>query len=386
VCALRPDKKFKDGFMKFAIVLGTRPEIIKMAPIIKELERRKIELVLIHTGQHNLETLFKDLKIRNPDYVLDVPPMSVGKFKGNLFKGIFNAAYWSLMLSKSIRSVLKKERPDVLLYEGDTLAIASASIAGRLFLKRPVLGHVEAGLRTGDILNPFPEEISRRIADIFSDLLFAPTKGAAKNLDKLLIRGKVFMTGNTIVDAVTQHKKLSTKKRIKLPKKFGVVFIHRQENIHSKNNLLNLYHLLSNLEEKVIFLEHSSTMQKLKDFNLLEKFKKLENVEFRPLYDYLPFLKIMSKASYVITDSGGIQEEVCSLKVPCIIWRKKTERPEVIEAGAAVLVADDWKQALNHIEDIKKKDAFYKSVKKSKNPFGDGKSAKRIVDISLRYI
>jgi len=351
------------------------------------LEKRRIKTLLIHTGQHNLESLFRDLKIRKPDYILDVPPVSVGKFRGNLFKGIFNASYWSFLLVKSIRTVLKKERPDILLYQGDTLAVAAASIAGHLVFKRPILGHVEAGLRTGDILNPFPEEISRRAADIFSDLLFAPTRGAAKNLkDNFFIRGKIFVTGNTIVDAVSQNLKLSTKKRIKLPKRFGIVFIHRQENIHSKANLLNLYKLLIHLEEKIIFVTHSSMVQKLKDFKLVKKFKKLKNVEFTPLYDYVPFLKLLSKAQYIVTDSGGIQEEVCSLKLPCIIWRKKTERSEVLDAGAAVLVSDDWRLALTYIRDTKQKKGFYRKVKKSKNPFGDGKSAKRIVDIFLKHI
>lgn len=373
--------------IKVAIVFGTRPEIIKIDPVIKELEKKQIETVLIHTGQHNLQSLFKDLKIKQPDYLLDLPPKSAGKFKGSLFKGIGNAAYWSLLIVKKIRRILKKVEPDVLLYQGDTLAIASASIAGRLFLRRPLSGHIEAGLRTGDIFNPFPEELARRIADKTSDFLFAPTAGTVKNLKvDVLARGKIFLTGNTIVDAVLQHVKLTKKKKLSLPKKFGIVFIHRQENVHSKQNLLNLYAVLSRIDEKIIFVKHPTLMQKLKDFDLLNKFERLPNVLFKPFYDYIPFLKVLSNAQYIITDAGGIQEEVCSLRLPCLVWRKKTERQEAIKAGAVVLVDNDWKLTLGYINQIKQKAGFYKKVKKCKNPYGDGKAAERIVKILLRNV
>lgn len=370
--------------MKVAIVYGTRPEIIKIDPVIKELEKRDIDTILVHTGQHNLESLSRDLGIRKPDYTLHLPPESAGKFKGNLIKGLFRAFWWSLVVIKQVRSILKKEKPDVLFYQGDTLAIASASLAGRLFMKRPKLGHIEAGLRTEDIFNPFPEEIARRIADKTSDLLYAPTSVSAANLKRdRLARGKVIVTGNTIVDAVQQHMKIAEKRRVSLPKKYAVVFVHRQENVHSRENLLELYETLSGTRETIIFIEHPTVIQKLEDFGLMEKFRSLKNLKFQPFYDYIPFLKVLSRAEYVITDSGGIQEEVCSLRVPCLVWRTKTERPEAIKAGAAVLLKCRKDAALKRISEIKRKTGFYRNVKTCRNPYGDGRAAKRIIDSIL---
>lgn len=372
---------------KVAIVFGTRPEIIKMAPVIKELEKGGIENILIHTGQHNLESLLKDLSIRIPNYILDMPPESAGRFRGGLLKGLFCATYWSLFVAKTIRNILRDEKPSILLYEGDTLAVASASIAGRSFFKRPILGHMEAGLRTGDILDPFPEELARLIADKVSDLLFAPTMRAVRNLERdSSIRGKIFMTGNTVVDAVLRYSKLINKKKFRLPKNYAVVFIHRQENVHFEKNLLNLSKLLSQVNEQIIFIEHPTTTEKLKDFGLIKQFKELENIKFKPLCEYLAFLNILNNAKYVITDSGGVQEEICSLRVPCLIWRKKTERPEAVRAGASILVGDDWRLALKYIEEVRQKKGFYKRVMASYNPFGDGTASKRIVDIIEEYI
>lgn len=365
-------------------MFGTRPEIIKVDPVIKELEKRNIKTVLIHTGQHNLDSLMKDLKIRKPDYVLDLPPESAGKFKGALASGIFRATKWSFVIARQIRQILKKEKPDVLLYQGDTLAIASASIAGRLVSNRPVLGHIEAGLRTHDMFNPFPEEISRWIADKTSDLLFAATKESVENLEKeRFVRGKILLAGNTVVDAVYAHEKLAEKSRVSLPEKYVVVFVHRQENVHSKEAIENLLEFVSGVKENVIFLEHPTLMQKLSDFGLEKKFRDIKNLRFAPFFDYLPFMKVMKKSICVVTDSGGLQEETCILKVPCIVWRTKTERMEAVRAGSAVLAGNDPGLALKYLGEIKNKGRFYKSVMNAKNPFGDGTSSKRIVDACL---
>ncbi len=372
--------------MKFMVVFGTRPEIIKLAPVIREIEKKGHELVLVHTGQHNLDSLMKDLQLKQADHVLDLPPETAGKFKGNLIKGIFNAGIWTSRIVWQIRNLIKKERPDVLVYQGDTLAIAAASVAGRTVMKRPLLAHVEAGLRTYDLFNPFPEEIARRIAGKFSDIHFCPTEKAADNLRReIKLSDKIYVVGNTVVDAVLQHVKLAEKVKLKLPKYYGVCFIHRQENVHFKDNLLNLYNLLKSVDEKIFLLEHPTLIQKLHDFDLYPRFKQLENVIFRPLMDYLPFLKLMNHAMYLITDSGGLQEESTVLKVPCIVWREKTERPEAVEAGAAKLVGSNYELALDLIKQIKRQEGFYQQVKRAKNPFGDGKTSQRIVKICEKY-
>ncbi len=369
------------------LVFGTRPEIIKVDPVIKELEKRKIQAVLVHTGQHNLDSLLASLKIRKPDYVLDLPPESAGKFKGSLASGIFRAAKWSFMIAQQIKKIIKLEKPDVLLYQGDTLAIASASVAGRLVFRRPVLGHIEAGLRTHELFNPFPEEIARVIADKTSDLLFAATDESVNNLkNERLVRGKVILTGNTIVDAISIHKKLAEKARVRLPKKYIVFFVHRQENVHSKENIKNIFRFIKGVKEKVIFLEHPTLMQKIHDFGLEKEMKSLANLKAVPFFDYLEFMKVMKNSICMVTDSGGLQEETCVLKVPCIVWRKNTERMEAVRAGSAVLVGNDYKLALKYVNEIRQKKGFYKKVRSAKNPFGDGKSAKKIVDACIKEI
>jgi len=368
--------------MKICFVLGTRPEIIKMAPIIKECEKNSIDYFILHTGQHNLVSLIKDLRLPEPEIVLDLPPESAGKFKGSLFAGIFNATKWSLLTASKIRRVLKKKKPDVVLYEGDTLAIASAAFAAKTIWKGPTTGHVEAGLRTRDMFNPFPEEFARWFADKFSDLMFAPTKKSIKNIkEERFIHGKVFLTGNTVVDASLQHLPLAEKIHVDLPKKYCIVFIHRQENIHSKSNLQRLLKTLSSINEEILFIKHPTIMQKIKEFGLMKEFESLPNMHFKDFYDYLSYLKVLNNAEYVITDSGGLQEEACTLRFPCIVWRKKTERPEAVEAGAAVLVGSDVEKTLKIISEIKSKTGLYKSVKAAKNPFGDGHAAEKIIKI-----
>lgn len=379
-------KLFYLVYIMISIIFGTRPEIIKLSPVIRELEKKKINYNLIHTGQHKLDDLIINLGLRKPDIQLDIPSFPTGKFKGHMIKGILSASFWSLQIIKKIRDVIKKEKPNILLYQGDTLAIACASIAAITLKKRPITGHIEAGLRTYNWKNPFPEEISRRIADKFSDLLFAPTKDAIKNLEREKVKGRIFLTGNTIVDAVLQNLSIAKKINLDLPKSYAVVLIHRMENIHSKKIMKNLVKLLMVMNEEIIFLAHDSTIQKLREFRLFDKLKNLTNLKFLPLLPYLKFLKLVANAKYVITDSGGLQEETCILRIPCLIWRKMTERPEAIEAGTAILTNCDINVTLNFIRDIENHGEFYKKVKKAKNPFGDGKAGKRIVKVIVSML
>lgn len=371
--------------MRFLSIVGTRPEIIKMAPVIREINKRGHEHIIVYTGQHNLLSLTKDLGLPKPNELLDLPPASAGKFKGNLVKGIFNAAWWSLTTTLRMRRIFKEYKPEVVLYQGDTLAIACAALAAKSIFRGPMTGHIEAGLRTRNLFNPFPEEFARRFADKFSDLMFAPTKISAANIaEERLIFGKIFVTGNTVVDASLQHLPLAERLKLKLPKKYCVVFIHRQENVHVKENLEHLLALLKGLKDEVLFIKHPTVMQKLKDFGLEKEFLALKHVHYKEFYDYLPFIKVLNHADYVLTDSGGLQEESCTLKFPCIVWRKTTERPEAVDAGAAVLVGDDPKRALRYIKDVHAKGKFYRSVKRAKNPFGDGTSAEKIVELCVK--
>jgi UDP-N-acetylglucosamine 2-epimerase (non-hydrolysing) len=279
-----------------------------------------------------------------------------------------------------IKKILRKEKPEHLIYQGDTLSIACASLAGKFSRRRPRLSHIEAGIRTYNWFNPFPEEISRRIADRFSDFLFAPTELAKRNLLKEHVNGKIVVTGNTVVDATLQNIRLAEKIELALPEEYGVVFIHRQENVHFSDNLKNVLRFLKQVECEILFIEHPSAVQKFIDFGLYGELLSMKHVKRISLQDYLPFLKILKNAQFVLSDSGGIQEEACTLKFPCIVWRKTTERPEAVESGAAMLVGDDYQKALELVDDIKNKGEFYRSVKNSKNPFGDGKASERILD------
>lgn len=369
--------------MRFSLIFGTRPEIIKLSPVIRELDRKNIDYTLIHTGQHNLTDITDELLIRQPDIVLDIPSVTVGKFKGSIIKGIPYASLWSLITTKKINKVIKKTEPDVVYYQGDTLAIACASIAAKFLSSPPLTCHIEAGLRSGSWKEPFPEEISRRIADRFSDLLFAPTEDSKKNLEKEAVKGRIHVTGNTIVDAVFQNVRLIKNIDLEIPKDYALVLLHRQENIHSKKQLENFIKTLQSINKEIIFIGHDSTIQKLKDFNLFNKLKKIKNLKIYPLLSYLKFLKLVTNADFVITDSGGLQEETCILKIPCIVWRMVTERPEAVKAGTAILSYCDTNTAIKYIKDVENHGEFYKRVRKATNPFGDGKAAKRIKDITV---
>ncbi len=353
-----------------AVVLGTRAELIKIFPIMKELDKREIPWTFIHTGQHKIDDLIKELKIKQPDVKLDISEYKTGKFKGNLFKSILDASVWSLKICLKLRKVFQKIKPDFVVCQGDTLATAVAVIADRsIVFKRPKIGHVEAGLRSYDLFEPFPEEISRRISDKFSDFLFAPTKDAIKNLKNEFRLGKIYYTGNTIVDAVNYFipQKIKTRSRTK----YVIAQIHRQENINSYERMKKFVDIITKLPYKVILIVHGNTEYKLKEMNLWNTLRK-SNIKIMKLRGYASFLKLLNSSTGIITDSGGVQEECCILKKPCLVFRQKTERPEAIRAGVATLMID---KDVDDVVSFLKKD-----FRKVKNPFGDGKAAERIVD------
>lgn len=351
------------------IVLGTRAEFIKMFAVMKELERRKIPWTFIHTGQHVIDDLIEEFGIKKPDIQLDFSEEKTGRFKGSLPISILKALFWSLKICIKIRSVLKNPKPKVVLCQGDTMVTAATVIAARSILfKRPKIGHIEAGLRSYDVFEPFPEEISRRIADKFSDFLFAPTKEAAKNLEKEIKIGKVYVTGNTIVDAVYYVIK---KKRKKKEGRYVIAQIHRQENINSIERMKEFVDIVTKLPYKVIFIPHGNTEYKLKKMGLWDMLKK-SNIKISELKGYTEFLNLLNSSVGIITDSGGVQEECCVLKKPCLVFRKNSERPEAIKAGVATLIIG---KDINFIISFLQKD-----FSRIRNPYGDGKAAKRIVN------
>ncbi len=354
--------------MKIAIILGTRPEIIKFSPIIKYLIKTKHKFFVIHTGQHHSKNMtnifFEELRIPQPNYNLKIGSGTHAEQVGRAMI--------------EIEKILFMKKPEIVLVQGDT----NSSLAGALTASKlniPV-GHVEAGLRSWD--ETMPEEKNRIVIDHISKFLFTPTKVSYENLIKESIdKGKIFVTGNTISDVVKENiQKAKSHKdilqRLNLTsKKYILVTLHRQENVDSKRNLANLCLALKMVNEKlgytVLWPIHPRTAKKLMEYkiNTSNGIIKINPVGF------FEFLFLEMNAALIITDSGGVQEEACILNVPCITVRDNTERPETITVGSNVLAGSNPRKKLLILAQ-----SALKSRKTWENPFGEGAS-KNIVDI-----
>lgn len=360
--------------MKIAVILGTRPEIIKMSPVIRELEKRNLDFFVLHTGQHysyNLNKIFfEQLKLPEAKYNVSVGSGSHAEETGK-------------MLIK-IEKVLQQEKPNIVLVEGDTNSVLAAALAAsKLHIK---VGHVEAGLRSYD--RQMPEEINRTLTDHCSDYLFAPTQKAK---DILLGEGipeeKIFVTGNTIVDAIYQNLELANEKRTlnKLetleprtlnlePKQYFLLTLHRQENVDNRERFGSILKGLAKIAIEfclpVIYPIHPRSRKMMKRFNLEPK-----NLELIEPLDFLSFLQLESNAKLILTDSGGIQEESCILGVPCLTLRNNTERPETLEVGSNILAGASPDRILECSRIMLGRENNWR------NPFGDGKAGRRIADI-----
>ncbi len=349
-----------------AIILGTRPEIIKMSPIIRECDKKGIEYFILHTGQHYSyemdKIFFEDLELPSPHYNLDIGSGTHAEQTGKMLI--------------EIEKVLQKEKPDVVLVEGDTnTVLASALAAVKLHIK---VGHVEAGLRSYD--RSMPEEINRVLTDHVSDYLFAPTEIAKENLLKEGIpEEKIFLTGNTIVDAVNQNLRIAGKRENILnklnlnTKEYFLVTAHRQENVDNKERLEGILEGLELIHEDfnlpVVYPVHPRTVKRMKEFGLTS-----ENIKLIDPAGFFEFLQLESNAKLVLTDSGGVQEETCILRVPCVTLRDNTERPETIDVGSNVLVGTESERILEGVKLMLNKE------NKLEKTFGDGNSAIRIIE------
>lgn len=354
--------------MRLCIIIGTRPEIIKVCPLIRFCRSNNISFFVIHTGQHYSyemdKLIFNELELPEPEYNLHVG--------GVPFRFQING-----MVSK-IQNILKKEKCDAVLIIGDTNSMLSGSLVANQ--KGITLAHVEAGLRSHNL--SMLEEVNRIIADNISDFLFAPTENAKKNLiEEGIAKEKIFVTGNTIVDSLQQNIKIAEKK-CDILKKLGlkekgyiVLTAHRKENVDIKERLKNmlegikLVHEVSNYP--IIWPIHPRTAKMIDEFDLSIP-KGVKKVS--PL-GYLEFLQLEEKSRLIMTDSGGLQEEGCILKVPCITLRDDTERPETLDVGSNMLVGVTPEAILEGFKTMSSKKNNWE------NPFGDGKAAERIVSI-----
>jgi len=335
------------------------------------LEKRGTDYFVIHTGQHYSfemdKIFFEELKLPEPKHHLNVGSGSHGEQSAKMIEGI--------------EKIIDLEKPEVVLVQGDTNTVLAGSIVTSKV--SALLGHVEAGLRSYD--RTMPEEVNRVVSDHLSDLLFAPTQNSKENLVKEGISDeKIFVTGNTVVDALFQNLEISQKRfseeAIIPDGKYILVTAHRQENVDDPTKLesiLGSLHALSeSLNVKVLFPAHPRTIKMINRFLL----DNPPGVEIIKPVGYLEFLQLESKASLIITDSGGVQEEACILNVPCVTIRENTERPETVEAGANLLAGTDKEKIVEFAG------RMINSDRKWENPFGDGKSGKRIVNICLERI
>lgn len=369
--------------MKIAVVLGTRPEIIKMAPIIDEISKRNIDLVLIHTGQHYdkemSDNFFKDLEIPQPDFNISVGSASHGKQTGLMMEGI--------------EKILIDENVDIVLVQGDTNAVLAGSlVAAKLHI---AVGHVEAGLRSFDIT--MPEEVNRKASDVCSSMYFIPTEESAVNLlAEDISRKNMFITGNSVVDACFRHLEIAKKKGIQEESLKNIDFdnldnivtltMHRAENVDDENRLMGIINALKELKEaNIIFPIHPRTKKTLQNFGLYDELEALDHIHMiRPL-GYLDFLILQSKSDLILTDSGGLQEEAITLNVPALTLRYNTERPETVTAGGNILVGADTDVIVGFARKILENNDFAESMKNAKNPYGDGNSAILTVDAIEKF-
>ena len=352
---------------KLLFFVGTRPEGIKMAPLINTFKQASFITKVCNTGQHKElldQTLnFFDIK---PDFDLAImsPNQSLEKLTSRLLT--------------SISELLDIEKPDLIFVHGDTTTCFVSSLSA--FYKKIPIAHIEAGLRTNNKFSPFPEEINRVIVSRLADFHFAPTELEKDNLlNDGIVPKKVFVTGNTVIDALFETIKL-----IKTEgdhEKLILITGHRRENF--------------GIGFKNIFSAIKSLANKYKDYNFVypvhpnpnvkeiaeEYFSSLTNVNLIPPADYPQFVSLMKKSYLIITDSGGIQEEAPSLGIPVIVTRETTERPEAVSSGTVILVGNDPKKLEDQVNKLIENKEYYNSFKKLQNPYGDGKSSERILKI-----
>ncbi len=366
--------------LKVLSIFGTRPEGIKMAPIVKALEQQpdKIKSVVCVTGQHR-EMLDQVLQLFGivPDYDLDV--MKPGQTPTGVAASIFS----------SLEPILKSEEPDWVLVQGDTTTVMTAAIAASY--GRVKVGHVEAGLRTYNKQQPFPEEINRRVVGVIADRHFAPTSTSKGNLlSEKTPPEDVLVTGNSVIDALYYvadlNYDLSTGplSAVNWDKRIILVTAHRRENFGEPLDeicqaLVEIAKRYENDVELVYPVHLNPNVQRAAKQWLAD----VPNIKLLPPLDYLPLVHLMKNAELVLTDSGGIQEEAPGLGKPVLVLRETTERPEAVDAGTVKLVGADQALIIEMTTRLLDDKVFYDSMAQAVNPYGDGKTAERIVNSLL---
>lgn len=381
------------------LVFGTRPEAIKMAPLVKEFQARanEFDTIVCVTGQHR-EMLKQVLELFGikPDYDLEI--MKEGQ-------DLYDVTTRVLL---GMREVLKKTKPDVVLVHGDTTTSTAAALAA--FYQQIPVGHVEAGLRTHNIYSPWPEEMNRQLTGRMASYHFAPTE---LSRDNLLAEGiatdRIFITGNTVIDALQQvvtrvkgnadlRNEVSRKllqfgydvNRLEAGRRLVLITGHRRENFGE--GFLNICRAIQTLSKR--FPEVDFVYPMHLNPNVRKPIREifgdnlggLDNLFFIEPLEYLQFVTLMDRSSIVLTDSGGIQEEAPGLGKPVLVMRDTTERPEAVKAGTVKLVGTDYNQIVDNVEKLLTDNAAYAEMSRANNPYGDGKACSYIADALTRCI
>jgi UDP-N-acetylglucosamine 2-epimerase (non-hydrolysing) len=362
--------------MKVVSIVGTRPNFMKLAALIEEIKKHKIEHILVHTGQHydmGMSKLFFDeLELSKPDVNLEV--------------GSGTREEQIKSIKEKLEPIIEKEKPDVVVVVGDVNStLAAAETANKLGIK---VAHVESGLRSFD--NTMPEESNRVETDKISDFLFTTEKSGNENLLKEGIsKDKIFFVGNVMIDTLLNHREKAENSKIleKLDldkNNYAVLTLHRPSNVDTKEGFENIVSILEKIQEKIkiVFPVHPRTQKNIDMFNLRERIKSMKNLILTEPLGYFDFMHLMANSKLVLTDSGGIQEETTVLGVPCITLRNNTERPVTVEQGTNLLVSIDANKIIG--ESLKVIDNKIKRDGKIPELW-DGKAAERIIKILIDY-
>ena len=377
---------------KIMLVFGTRPEAIKMCPLVKELQKRpeEFETIICVTGQHR-EMLDQVLNIFDvtPDYDLNI--MKQGQDLTDV----------TVRVLSGLRDVFKECHPDIVLVHGDTTTSMAGALAA--FYAQIPVGHVEAGLRTHDIYSPWPEEMNRQITGRIATYNFSPTPLSEKNLLNEKVHGNIYVTGNTVIDALhmvvdklkidlalakEQDNKLIAAgydvSRLVNGKKMVLITGHRRENFG--NGFIRMVTAMKDLSEKYpevdfVYPMHLNPNVRKPIHEVFGEELIRPNFFFIEPLQYLEFVHLMSKATIVLTDSGGIQEEAPGLGKPVLVMRDTTERPEALTSGTVHLVGTDYNKIMNEVSILIDDDEAYKIMSQAVNPYGDGNACRRIADV-----
>ena len=380
------------------LVFGTRPEAIKMAPLVKCLQQRQdeFEAIICVTGQHR-EMLDQVLKIFDikPDYDLNI--MKVGQDLYDVTTRVL----------QGMRDILQEVKPDIVLVHGDTTTSTAAALAA--FYQQITVGHVEAGLRTYNIYSPWPEEMNRQITDRISILDFAPTQLSRQNLLNEGVEDEnIYVTGNTVIDAlhivvnkIKSNSELNETLSMNLARqgydvsrlangrRLVLITGHRRENFG--DGFLNICNAIKHLSEKYpevdfVYPMHMNPNVRRPIHKIFgENLENLGNLFFIEPLEYLDFVFLMEKSTIVLTDSGGIQEEAPGLGKPVLVMRDTTERPEALDAGTVKLVGTNYNKIVDNVSLLLDNEEEYNIMSRANNPYGDGKACPRIADALLKF-